>query len=419
VLGEGVAAGRWGSARTGRRSVEQVRGLPVTRGARASREAPCFGGARCWLPGLEAGREWSRSGIDRAAIGISMACRVVAVRRIVLVAAIHAAVVTGASTAHPGRARAQDEPAAVALTWTAPPGCIQRAALERAVEAMLEHPVWAEPGAADVGVDASLALDDGEWVLRLAMRSGESILGTREARRDGGDCRSIERTAVVVLALLVDLPRRDVRLRVAVDAGEVARDEIPIMAASPPSEPRTPASTRGIEARLGAHVVLDLGALPGPAAGGELSAAVVPGASWPAIRLAARALAPSDTALDADGRGASVWLAGGLLETCPEATIEVAVLGGCAGVALDAMIGTGRGLDSERTVVGVRWSAQATAVLGLRLDIAELRLATGAAVTLARDSFVRDPGTAAETVLHAPAWVSFVTTLGVTVRVAP
>src|SRR5687768_1206625 len=111
------------------------------------------------------------------------------------------------------KALADDATARVALSWTAPSECIDAASLEHAVETMLEHPVWARPESADVAMDASLVRENGEWVLRLALRNGAVVLGTREARRTGRDCRAIDGIIIVVVALLVDLPKRDVQLR--------------------------------------------------------------------------------------------------------------------------------------------------------------------------------------------------------------
>jgi hypothetical protein len=307
-----------------------------------------------------------------------------------------------------------DEPrATVALSWIAPAECIDAPTLERAVERMLEHPVWAPPEMADVAIDASLTRDAAEWVLHLTLRNGDVILGTREARRRGADCRGIDGVIVVVVALLVDLPRRDVQLRVAPET------LVPIEEPESTPEPIPTPEPRGDrpEMRVGVEMLFDLGTLPGPAFGGDLSAAITPGASWPALRLSGRALSPSETPLDAEGRGARVWLVGGAFDVCPEAFFEPVVLGLCGGIGIDTLVATGRGLGIERDAIGFRGSARADGNIAVRFGIVDVRLSAGANFAFVRDSFVRDRGTSVETVLFEPAWVSFAVTLGVSIRI--
>lgn len=307
------------------------------------------------------------------------------------------------------------EPAPVSLSWQAAEGCISSDRLSEGVAAMLARPVWAAAGQGYVSLEGTLGAEPGGWVLRLALRDASRVLGTREVHRPGGDCSSLDRTVVVIVSLLVDLPRSDIVLLIAPEPEPVTPTSPPTAGVAPSAPADGAARRLGTEVRLGVDAWLDVGTLPTAAAGGQLSVAIVPARGWPALRLTARALAPSTTALDAEGRGAKVWLAGAAFEICPEARLGDVLLGARGGVAADALVGSGLGLAS-RDAVGVRWSAHALGTIGLRVGVVDFTLALGVALTLARDSFVRDRGTATQSVLHEPAWVTFEGTLGAAAR---
>ncbi len=317
------------------------------------------------------------------------------------------------SVAYAPIARADESPARVALSWDAPAECIDESRLKSAVEAMLEHSVWAPRESADVEVEASLVREERDWVLRMTLRTGSTLFGTREVHRGAQSCRSIDGVIVVVLALLVDLPRRDILLRVPADDDEAPPPVLDMPDDAPPSLSEVP------EVRLGAGASFDVGTLPQPAFGGELSLYLSPAQLWPFFRVSGRALAPSDTPLDSSGGGAHIWLFGGSLGVCPEATLDVFIFGSCAGVGVDGLVGSGLGLEDVHEAIGIRWSAQVSGVVAVRLGFFDLRLEAGVVFTLSRDSFVRDRGSMVEQVLHEPAWVAFGANLGMIFRLAP
>lgn len=327
----------------------------------------------------------------------------------------HVALGTSLLVAFAAPVRANDAPVRAALSWSSPPQCVPSAELAEAVEAILARSVWAAEAEAEVSLEGVLALEADGLRLELTLRAAGHVVGTRLVRRPGADCESFVRTAAVVVALLVDLPRRDVALL-------LPREADPRLPPAPVDRPLAPSrlsrSGDPIVLRIDSAFVLDAGTLPAVAVGGELGVEAEP-PGFPAFRLGGRLLAPSESDTDASGRAASVWSAGALFELCPTWRASPLRLGLCAGGALDALVGAGLGLSNARGAVAFRLSIHALAVAVLELGRIGFALRLGSSLTLAADRFVRDAGTPSEAVLHEPAVASFISTLGLVVRLAP
>src|SRR5687767_7320670 len=99
-----------------------------------------------------------------------------------------------------GRARAQAQPEGdgesviARLDYQVPAGagCMDGAALARAVEAQLERRVFDEAGAEVVVVGAARRTEDG-WVAELALRRMDgTAIGTRELRTPAAECAALD-----------------------------------------------------------------------------------------------------------------------------------------------------------------------------------------------------------------------------------
>lgn len=201
-------------------------------------------------------------------------------------------------------ARAQDGDAHVRarLVVERGPGaerCLDAARLAAGVERRLARDVFAETDPVDVTVTARLTRDGARFVAALTMtvERGE-VAGTRTLVAERSDCRQLDDSLTLVTALLVDLPRRDIVLRLpplasagrerggapgAVDVAEpsAVRPSSGVQGAPPPSRrPRSP--RRELHFDVHASAVAAGGVLPSTGVAGQLDL----GVGWRALRVA-------------------------------------------------------------------------------------------------------------------------------------
>jgi hypothetical protein len=141
------------------------------------------------------------------------------------------------------------------FAWVAPPGCVKEPTLEKSVEELLKRPVFVAEADADVTIEGRAEpRDAGGWTGTLTMRARDGrALGTRSLVSESADCRALEGPLAVVLALLVDLERREVVLELPVPESPppapAPAAAPPAPAPLPPTEPRGPSGAIALGAR--------------------------------------------------------------------------------------------------------------------------------------------------------------------------
>lgn len=261
------------------------------------------------------------------------------------------------------RAQEPERDVRASFTWRAPPGCVNDRALVRSVEALVKRKVFVPQPEADVLVEgAAEPRTEGGWTATLRMRAQDGReLGVRSIVSAGNDCREIEGPLAVVLALLVDLERREIVLEVPPSAPEPLKKRekpkpepkvVPEPALAPEPKPWHGTTSFGA---LGSWGLLPKLAL-GIAARGQVEVVphVVPG-----LELSAW---PEKQSNDAGpGGGFSAWLLTAL------GCVEQTELYGCVGVSTGIVSAAGIGLG--RAESPSRWYAGANARIGGKLSL--------------------------------------------------
>jgi hypothetical protein len=245
-------------------------------------------------------------------------------------------------------ARAQEQAEVSAhFTWRAPPGCVNDATLVASVEQLLKRKVFVDKTEADVLVEgAAEPHPAGGWsaTLRMSAPDGRE-LGVRSIVSEAAECRAVEGPLAVVLALLVDLEKREIVLEVPAEEPAQPAPKVAPKRRAPPERPppREPEPWHGATS-FGA--VATWGFLPdlaiGLAARGELELT----AGWAgALELGVWPEKRSDES--GPGGGFSAWLVTAML--CPTVfRPEPLRLYGCAGCSSGIVSATGVGLaDAE------------------------------------------------------------------------
>lgn len=300
-----------------------------------------------------------------------------------------------------------------ALELSAPPECISDAELSATVALILERPVWIAPSEAQFIVRTAIDMIDmdtsHEWVVRIELVDPhERVIGRRQAHRRGGSCRSLDRMIAVIVAMIIDLPELETRLRLPPPEPE---QELPPPArAAPPILAEEVSGSRQFELRIAVGGTVSLGLVPEIGAGGVLALALKPAVGWPAILLEARMLAPSEQ--HELGRGAAFTLMDAHLGLCPEFDVDIFRLGGCAGIGAGALWVTPFGFASaEAGFSSPLVTARAQAIGALLLRPLELRITVGIEVPLLHERFVRDRGTSLQTTIFEMAQVALISAI--------
>jgi len=288
-----------------------------------------------------------------------------------------------------GEARAQPRPSAVSLTWEAPAGCPSSERILAETDRILAgSTVRTDP---PIEARARVRQDGERWVLSLETRRGDAV-GTRELA--GESCTALGEAMIVILVLMIDpalIAEAPPRLEPEPVAVVTPPRQAPVVVSqpAPPPPPPSPGCRWGRPA-LALSALGDLGALPAPAAGGELGFGLrrcALGAS-----AAFRALYPrtGEAELDA-GAGGDLWLAAGALALGVARDLGPLELGARGGVEVGAMSGRGVGINHPDSGRALWLAASAGAVLRLQLA-AQLAALMGLdlVVPLRRPRFVID-----------------------------
>lgn len=251
------------------------------------------------------------------------------------------AVITAGAVA-PARAEPQ-RPSAVALTWEAPAGCPSSTRILAETDRILAgSTVRTDP---PIEARARVRQDGERWLLSLETRRGEAA-GSREL--EGESCTALGEAMIVILVLMIDpalVPETPPRLQPEPVAQTTPPPPpAPALVTRPAPPPVEPAGCHWGRPALALSALGDLGALPGPAGGGELGFGLrrcALGAS-----AAVRGLAPrtGEAELDA-GAGGDLWLLAAGADLALHADLGGAELGGRAGFEAGAMSGRGVGIN--------------------------------------------------------------------------
>jgi len=296
-----------------------------------------------------------------------------------------AAVVSLAPSAHAEPPR----PSAVSLTWEAPAGCPSSERILAETDRILAgSTVRTDP---PIEARARVRQDGERWLLSLETRRGE-VAGSREL--EGESCTALGEAMIVILVLMID--------PALVPETPPSLEPEPVVEPPPPPPPAPPVVTRPApppvepagcrwgRPALSLSALGDLGALPGPAGGGELAFGLrrcALGAS-----LAARGLAPrtGEAALDA-GAGGDLWLYAAGAALALHADLAGLELAAAAGFEAGAMSGQGVGINNPDSGRALWLAASAGGAIVIPLT-ARLgaRAAVDLVVPLRRPRFVID-----------------------------
>ena len=221
------------------------------------------------------------------------------------------------------------------LTWTAPPGCPDRAWMMSAVL----HLVTASPPQTLL-VSGAVREEDGQWVVDLELSGAAS--GTRTLR--AATCKSVSRGAALIVALALD-PQA-----AALASEELARSEPPAppSPAPPPPPPEAPPATApaespGIRPIVFAGATATRALLPGVTPGVAVGGGIV----WRSVRVdLAGELVPRSHASLArvPAVGADLSLAALALRACVGHALPWFAAHGCTAFRGARIAGEGTGL---------------------------------------------------------------------------
>ncbi|HEY0251502.1 MAG TPA: hypothetical protein VGC41_08240 [Kofleriaceae bacterium] len=292
-----------------------------------------------------------------------------------------------------------------ALSWTRLPGaekCIDAPELARSVEARIGE-VLVTPAHASLSIEGRIAQrSGGGWRAVVAVaHPGQPATNQRAIETSRSDCRVLDASLALVVALLVDPVR-----------------------APPPPAPTPDVIIR--EVRVVVHepwhgdVALrgegEWGALSNLTGGAELAIAITPPGAWP-IELSGWWDAAISTDADLAGRSVHEALAGGSIATCPAWPVGRIRIAGCAGVRLGDLRYRGSGFDRDvagsELVPAITADARLLLPLGSRIDLVAN---AGIRVPLRRVELAYE-STGAEMAVDAPASVALAIGIGVLARV--
>jgi hypothetical protein len=248
-------------------------------------------------------------------------------------------------TAHAAPADAAPSPASrtSSLSWVrseGADGCTGGKELAGAVEAIVGRRVFVSASAADVAVEGRIDRTDAGWKATLRISDeGGAVLGSRELTSPASDCRAMDGSLALVIAVMIDPDAASRPLP------PVAR---PVAPASPPREaPPSPSARWSIAPRLGVSAAF--GELPAPAWGATMGLRIGPPAVGVEV-FGSLFLPQTITVPTAPGASARFTWADAGVALCPSlasaSTVSLAV---CAGAAGGVRTATPRsGLEDEQ-----------------------------------------------------------------------
>ena len=303
----------------------------------------------------------------------------------------------------------------VELQLDAPLGCPNRAAIEAAVNRLVQRAPQAP-----LRVSARFAPDGNRWVLFAVFENGQRVI-------PGDSCLAVAEALVVILALAID-PTASQR---STDFSDLQRRSAPnapapngtTPVAAPPAGP-APSAKRATDqrwdmptpdlhdsvpqrqkqqTRLGMSFLMlaETGALPTSSYGPALFARYGTPSYWGEFSVSGLLPRFKGTTRDRTKGGYIGWFAGQLAGCA--APVQALPLAGCLGAELGEMVGRGENTGHNTWAYALWYAASASAVFRTELhrDLGlELRL--GAAVPFAHPPFgLQGYGT-----VFAPEWVS-------------
>jgi len=226
--------------------------------------------------------------------------------------------------------------------------CIEKRALERAVERRLHRTVFEEP--AELLVEVRLAKAKNDWKAGIVLHDKHGReLGRRELDTAAKDCSALDASLALVLALLVDAPPEPPPEPMKTPSGtppaaeKSPRSPTPIVLPKDTFAPREPWRFVPTIALAGA-----VDRLPGFAFGPRLGVEFLP-PRFLEFRLSVGALLPYDETEEGERFGASFGLVDALVEICPLGFATTAVrVSGCLGQSIGRLSVTGFGFDENR-----------------------------------------------------------------------
>lgn len=106
------------------------------------------------------------------------------------------------------RAHAQSQPRTSSLSWVRMSGaesCVSTQTLARSVEARLRRVVFVSAAEADVSIEGVIAPEDAGFRATITLRDANGApLGTRELRRESGECSALDESLALIIALMID-----------------------------------------------------------------------------------------------------------------------------------------------------------------------------------------------------------------------
>ena len=321
-------------------------------------------------------------------------------------------------------------PLMVALEWPEPGSserpCIDRDALQEAVEQRLERPVFVAGEHADLIIKGSIeAMSPSGWsVVLTSARPDGAVIGSRELTTQDAECRNLDDSIALVIALVVEAPRTRSKLQIPAKPKPAPVQTPPSAPPSPPKADaaRAPATRPRAatpdpwRARIGAGGALSSGLLPGVAFGGRLDTLVEPPGFVP---LAAMISLWAPTRVDDGTVGLEVgaWLAAfGACPTLVEGRAGAVALCGFfeAGPVRAAPVGLISTNEPTRGHADVLAEARAQIELGRR---ASAEIAAGAGVPISRNRFTYTAIDGREVELHEAASIRGSAAIGLKLKI--
>lgn len=277
----------------------------------------------------------------------------------------------------------------MSLTWEAPAGCPPSERILAETDRILAgSTVRTDP---PIEAHARVRQDGERWVLSLETRRGDAV-GNRELA--GESCTALGEAMIVILVLMIDpalVPETPPRLEpIAAPAPPPPPPPPPVAVSRPAPAPPPPAGCRWNRPALAASLLGDVGALPAPAAGGELGFGLRRCALSASAALRAFVPRTGEAELDA-GAGGDLWLAAGGAALGLARPVGPLELGARGAVEIGAMSGRGVGINHPDSGRALWLAAGAGATLRLPLgDALAAVLGLDLLVPLVRPRFVID-----------------------------
>jgi len=231
--------------------------------------------------------------------------------------------------------------------------CIEKRALERAVERRLRRKVFREP--AGLVFDVRLARSEKGWTAELVLFDAtRRELGRRALDTTARDCSALDASLALVVALLVDSPPEPPP---PIETSPAAPPVTPPVPKPPPTRIELPKETHAPREPWHYVPTVSFAAaydrLPGIAFGPRAGVTFLP-PSFPEFRLSGGVLLPREETTESGEYGGRFWLLDVAFELCPlvhrSSSFRVS---GCVGQSVGRLSVTGFGFDENQEEAGL------------------------------------------------------------------